>query len=634
MENVENLYLDVETDGLDSYLGNRICGLSVLRDQESTPFYVPLRHTTGGNLPIDRVRPWLRDCMRRPRRFINHNVKFDAAFLSADGASPLVDNEPTVEMVDTLCLAKMVQTDRYTVDVYGDVTVHGFSLKPICKDWLGIPYDDEQAVQDFLSQYRTTAEKTYDKVPVEILGPYAGGDVIRARALYEHCLQRLPREMQDTVDTEIELTPVLFDMQEIGVEVDSQAIALHDYGHSLENLKLLKDMHRITGGAFTDSSKHMHRLINGWAGLPVLQWNHKKERGKWVRTGPNYDKDAVKQYLHRPEVVSDDKLQEFFKVLQRYRLVSQRQSLYVEGFRKYTDAHGRIHPQFNQIVRTGRMSSRSPNIQQLNKWAKTLILGDFLSCDADQIEFRIIAAYAKIQAVIDALEANPREDFHSLVAEMLAIERSAAKNINFAIAFGAGMRKATQMLSSDPSIRAMVTSTDPGEYESFCQETAVDFIERYHETFPGIQEAARSAQRQCKVRGYVRNWYGRRRHLGDTFAHKAFNAAVQGSASDIAKRLLIKTHKLARLHDCRVALTVHDEILYEGPGVACPNTHRALQTALQAPIPGMPVPITWSMGFSHGPGSTWAIASAQADAGEPGEIVGKEILEKGLARAG
>ena len=101
------LYRDVETlnsqqggEGLNPWLGDRICGVAVTVDDAEGGWYVPVRHSdTRWNLPLENVQKWLRDQNAIPK-WVNHNVVFDQGFLYQD------DAEFPGELIDTLTMAK------------------------------------------------------------------------------------------------------------------------------------------------------------------------------------------------------------------------------------------------------------------------------------------------------------------------------------------------------------------------------------------------------------------------------------------------------------------------------------------------------------------------------------------------
>ena len=73
--------------------------------------------------------------------------------------------------------------------------------------------------------------------------------------------------------------------------------------------------------------------------------------------------------------------------------------------------------------------------------------------DISQQEFRFIVHYAAhhklagAQQAIEHYRTDPDTDFHNFVAELTGLERKSAKNVNFAKAFGAGVRKFAAMIN-------------------------------------------------------------------------------------------------------------------------------------------------------------------------------------------
>jgi DNA polymerase-1 len=69
---------------------------------------------------------------------------------------------------------------------------------------------------------------------------------------------------------------------------------------------------------------------------------------------------------------------------------------------------------------------------------------------------------------------------------------------------------------------------------------------------------------EVQKRGYVVNMFGRRRRMIDGDYHKAFNALIQSTATDICKIQMVRL--AAQLpEDVKMVLQVHDELLFEVP---------------------------------------------------------------------
>jgi DNA polymerase-1 len=87
---------------------------------------------------------------------------------------------------------------------------------------------------------------------------------------------------------------------------------------------------------------------------------------------------------------------------------------------------------------------------------------------------------------------------------------------------------------------------------------------------------------QAKADGYVRTLWGRRRQIPELQARNyqmrtlgerlAVNTVIQGTAADIIKLAMVRCHR--RLAESglqtRLILTIHDELLFEGPPADSP----------------------------------------------------------------
>ena len=83
---------------------------------------------------------------------------------------------------------------------------------------------------------------------------------------------------------------------------------------------------------------------------------------------------------------------------------------------------------------------------------------------------------------------------------------------------------------------------------------------------------------QAKEQGYVTTLWGRRRQIPELRARNyqvrtlgerlAVNTVIQGTAADIIKLAMVRCHARAapsRACSTRLILTIHDELLFEGP---------------------------------------------------------------------
>jgi DNA polymerase-1 len=231
---------------------------------------------------------------------------------------------------------------------------------------------------------------------------------------------------------------------------------------------------------------------------------------------------------------------------------------------------GRVHADWRQIVGTGRIACREPNLTQIPKeggWracfvaapGNTLVVADY-----SQQELRILAAVSGDAALTDVFRHSG--DLHRTTAALVfgvpddrvaTAQRHAAKALNFGLMYGMGAA-------------------------SFARSTGMDLqeatatIERYFRTFPGVERWLAEAEAAGRRSGQVRTPLGRLRVLprdaGVGVALLARNAPIQGAGADMTKLALaaVERRLAARygpgpLRAPGLVLTVHDELVVEVP---------------------------------------------------------------------
>ncbi|HXP28568.1 MAG TPA: DNA polymerase, partial [Solirubrobacteraceae bacterium] len=109
------------------------------------------------------------------------------------------------------------------------------------------------------------------------------------------------------------------------------------------------------------------------------------------------------------------------------------------------------------------------------------------------------------------------------------------------------------------------------------RDEAKQFIDTYLERFPRVAAFIAETIEQAKQQSYVTTLWGRRRQIPELQARNyqvrtlgerlAVNTVIQGTAADIIKLAMVRTH--AALAESklttRLLLTIHDELLFEGP---------------------------------------------------------------------
>lgn len=592
----KQVFIDLETTSggpkltsLNPWHHCSIAGICITYDDCPTSWYIPIGHNdTRWNIDRDAVLRWANSITYD--EWINHNVKYDAHVWANAGL------RITGKLTDTMTLSKIIDSDR--------VTKGGYGLKALSRTWLNAPpYTDR--VDAFVKGANT---KDYGDCPADILGEYGCQDVITARSLYHYVMDKMPESCLGVCETECLLTPVLFDMERVGLHVNQTELKVAELKTLRRMFEIEQWLHEVTGEAIRPHVNNdcFDVLCNKY-GLPIL--------GRTDTGNPSFDKAALNLYLADPHVLEDKKLHQVIEGIIEYRKLNTLNSLFLEPYQEFA-VGGIMHSSYNQAVRTGRMSCSSPNMQQLSKLAKTLVHPapgyGFISADYSQVEFRLIIHYIENEAAIRAYAEDPDTDFHNWVAEMCGIPRRPAKNVNFAIGYGGGRNLILEMLSTNADLVSSLVAVAAGNHNRFkmlCRERAESVYRQYHSTLPELKRTSDAAARSARRKGFVFNAYGRHRHLNERMAHIAFNGVIQSSAADLMKERTVASSPrhdtFLRNHNVTQVASVHDETLFQAPLEVLndPAVLTHIRNVLESPAVEFRVPIRVDIGTAS---TCWA----------------------------
>ena len=256
-----------------------------------------------------------------------------------------------------------------------------------------------------------------------------------------------------------------------------------------------------------------------------------------------------------------------------YRTVSKLYTNYAVGLKAEVREDGRIHTIFTQtLTRTGRLSSISPNLQNIpasaeySKLIRTAFIPDphskLLSSDYSQVELRIFAHMSKadnlIQAFKDGKDIHTKtasDIFHVPMEEVTKDMRRTAKAVNFGILYGIS----SFGLSEDLGVDIV---------------TAKKFIDNYLITYPGISEYMEEEKKKAYELGYVTTLMNRRRVIEElknknymirsSGERMALNTPIQGTAADILKKAMVEIYDEfnKRGLKSKMLIQVHDELVF------------------------------------------------------------------------
>jgi DNA polymerase-1 len=127
------------------------------------------------------------------------------------------------------------------------------------------------------------------------------------------------------------------------------------------------------------------------------------------------------------------------------------------------------------------------------------------------------------------------------------------------------------------------------------REEAKAFIDAYLERFGKVAEFIRTTIESAREQGHVTTLFGRRRQIPELRARNwqvrslgerlAVNTVIQGTAADVMKLAMIRVHsELERRGlETRMILTIHDELLFEGPEAEMDEVRAIAETEMVAP---------------------------------------------------
>lgn len=358
-------------------------------------------------------------------------------------------------------------------------------------------------------------------------------------------------------DIEIPLSYTLGDMEYNGVYVDKEI--LNQMGIEIKNkvFEVEKNIYEIVGHEFNISSpQQLGTVLFEELNLPS------KKKGK---TGYSTAADVLNKLVDKHPIIN---------MIIEYRMLTKLYNTYIEGLISSIHPDGKVHTIYTQtLTRTGRLSSIEPNLQNIpiryeyGKLIRKAFLPSpsslILSSDYSQIELRVLAHMANVEALIDAF--NNDIDIHTKTAsdifnvpinEVTKSMRRIAKAVNFGIIYG-------------------ISGYGLSENLGISTKEASNFIEQYLNTYPGIKTYMDETIKKAHEDKYVKTLFNRKRNIPEldnknymirSGAERiALNTPIQGTSADIIKIAMVEASKKLKENNMKtkMILQVHDELIFD-----------------------------------------------------------------------
>jgi DNA polymerase I-like protein with 3'-5' exonuclease and polymerase domains len=514
---------------------------------KNTSIYLPIAHSGGGNIDRNLVINYVRDTINRASEVIMHNACYDLGWLDTLGLSV------SCPVRDIMVAEALLDEERYS-----------YSLDNLSHDYLGRG-KDEAGLRIAADAY-AMANKSFDpksdmwRLHSGYVGAYGEADARNTYDIYPLQLRRLSDENLLRVwELENEVTKALVYMTKMGVPVDQEAAErLRD--EMWEEEKKLQQ--QFKGVDIWSTDQIAHYLIKHGVQIPRTDKGNYSVTKEFLANSPN----------------------DICRALNSLRGLNRLRKVFVEDGALNGTYRGRIHADFKQTAsdeggtRSGRLSSSSPNMQQIPKrssWGKRIrslyvAETDTLWCKADyssqeprlQVHYALLDKLPKAEEAAQAFRDGIK--LYTFFEEITGLPYDTCKMLCLGIGYGMGKAKMSETLG---------VSLD--ECESI--------LSRFNTHAPFLRQLFDRTMRVADKRGTIRTIYGRVAHFNkwstgfggsvfDTrdkaiaasdsgmveraFTSKALNRLIQGSAADQSKLALVECFKAGM----DIRLPVHDEI--------------------------------------------------------------------------
>jgi len=555
-KDIDEIELDTETEGFDAHTKGLLCIQLGTPDRQ---YVIDIK-------VVDVLK--FKDLLEDPSKlFLLQNAKFDLRFFFKVGI--YIKNVYDTMLVE--CLITAGHDDR------------SVSLLSIAKKYLNIDLD--KSIRGDIHR-----EGLSDRVIV-----YAAEDVAYLSLIKAQQMEIIDKlELNKVVELENEVVKVFAEMEYTGVLIDQDKwmeVAIQAEKNVEELTIKLDELVKSEPKLKKYMPKAIQTNLFGFEErLLDINWGSPKQKLEILK-----DLDLKVESVSDRDLQKNKKAHPIVPMLIDYSKQAKLASSFGRDFLKFVNKKTkRIHPNYWQILSTGRISVSEPNVNQIpargelgGKIRSAFIAGPgkvIVGGDYSGMELRIIASLSKDPLWVEAFKNG--DDLHSVLCAKtfdIPIEdvkkpfpekpeksyRDVQKTINFGLAYGMSKFKLADTMGISVG-------------------KADEIIKRFFSVVPKVEKFLTMLGELGKARGYIRTSLPYRRmrrfqkleeyveqvgsnqgfhdfkYLGEV-ERASKNMPIQGTNGDVIKLALCKVHKIIKDENWPVSilLSVYDEIQTE-----------------------------------------------------------------------
>ena len=611
--------VDTETTGLNFWKGDRPFAISICSQLGKTRYYeFPVNPQSRGvayQADMKKYEEVKKLLTIKDMTYVFHNASFDLKMLAGIGifvsgriedtsiAAHVYNSLEPSYALKKLCI-KYCDMDDDDQKALQQMVVRAR------REGKKLGYNLGEAVeQDY---WLPSAIWGSDSEEAEFCKNYAGLDAERTAQLWMGYNDQFEkdRELKQSYEFEMrELFPVLENIESVGIRIDleeNERQIRQCQKNAASAMRLLRQLSE-NPDFNPNSPKQVSKLLFEDQGLTPTEFTgtgHAKTGKDVLDKYSNHD--VVKQLLR---FRSNDKgITSFFGVYKEKAVDDPAASAFAGDLVKC------IHPNFRQGgKKTGRLSVTDPNLQGVASSESSRAGSQVVSArrpfcprpgcvlllaDYSQLESRIFGSLSNTEVLLEAFargkdlhtetanrawggKGNPRavEMAQKILKNQYptqkwtfgAAEKWLAQSpfhYNIVIA-EASLGKKTVRSNGKTMFFARMFGAGPyrvAEEMGISVDEARDYLNDFDNAVPGLSDYVQEMS-EVGQQGYITTAYGRRLNVEPDYLYRGASYAVQGTAADLIKRVMVTLSKwLRKLHPSwRILLQIHDELIFEGP---------------------------------------------------------------------